>query len=276
MEENGIVVSHPQVSGLNMFANQESFNTGYKMAQILSASTIVPKTFQGNIGNTMIAIDIAQRLHTNPLMIMQNVYVVYGMPSFSAKFLIACINASGLFATPLRYEFMGEKGKDDWGCYAYAIDKQGELLKGSTITIGIAKQKGWYQKDGSNWKVEPEQMLRYRAATRFQSAYCPEITCGLAVKEELEDADYTEITTDNIEQLSAEEKLAQAQQQEKQQANTQSLDMNNGENKEENKAANNSSSEEQKTAQTAENVAQTKPKAKPMGKQEIPDMFKQQ
>lgn len=276
MEENGIVVSHPQVSGLNMFANQDSFNTGYKMAQILSASTIVPKTFQGNIGNTMIAIDIAQRLHTNPLMIMQNVYVVYGMPSFSAKFLIACINASGLFATPLRYEFMGEKGKDDWGCYAYAIDKQGELLKGSTITIGIAKQKGWYQKDGSNWKVEPEQMLRYRAATRFQSAYCPEITCGLAVKEELEDADYTEITTDNIEQLSAEEKLAQAQQQEEQQANTQSLDMNNGENKKENKAANNSSSEEQKTAQTAENVAQTKPKAKPMGKQEIPDMFKQQ
>ena len=276
MAENGIVVSQPQLSGLNMFANQDSFNTGYKMAQILSASTIVPKTFQGNIGNTMIAIDIAQRLHTNPLMIMQNVYVVYGMPSFSAKFLIACINASGLFATPLRYEFVGEKGKDDWGCYAYAIDKQGELLKGSTITIGIAKQKGWYQKDGSNWKVEPEQMLRYRAATRFQSAYCPEITCGLAVKEELEDADYTEITTDNVEQLSAEEKLAETQQQEEQQANSQSLGMNNGENKEENKAADNSPSDEQKTAQTAENAAQTKPKAQPMGKQEIPDIFKQQ
>lgn len=276
MAENGIVVSQPQLSGLNMFANQDSFNTGYKMAQILSASTIVPKTFQGNIGNTMIAIDIAQRLHTNPLMIMQNVYVVYGMPSFSAKFLIACINASGLFATPLRYEFVGEKGKDDWGCYAYAIDKQGELLKGSTITIGIAKQKGWYQKDGSNWKVEPEQMLRYRAATRFQSAYCPEITCGLAVKEELEDADYTEITTDNVEQLSAEEKLAETQQQEEQQANSQSLGMNNGENKEENKAADNSPSDEQKTAQTAENAAQTTPKAQPMGKQEIPDIFKQQ
>ena len=115
MAENGIVVSQPQLSGLNMFANQDSFNTGYKMAQILSASTIVPKTFQGNIGNTMIAIDIAQRLHTNPLMIMQNVYIVYGMPSFAAKFLIGCINASGLFATPLRYEFVGEKGKDDWG-----------------------------------------------------------------------------------------------------------------------------------------------------------------
>ncbi len=259
-----------------MFANQDSFNTGYRMAQVLSASTIVPKAFQNNIGNTMIAIDIAQRLHTNPLMIMQNVYIVYGMPSFSAKFLIACINASGLFATPLRYEFVGKKGKDDWGCAAYAIDKEGELLKGSTITIGIAKKEGWYLKDGSKWQVEPEQMLRYRAATRFQTAYCPEITCGLAVKEDIEDAHYTEITNTNTEQLSADEKLSQAQQQEEQQANSQSLDMNNGEKKEENKAADNQPSDTQKAAQTAENAAQTKRKAQPMGKQEMPDMFKQQ
>lgn len=259
-----------------MFANQDSFNTGYRMAQVLSASTIVPKAFQNNIGNTMIAIDIAQRLHTNPLMIMQNVYIVCGMPSFSAKFLIACINASGLFATPLRYEFVGEKGKDDWGCAAYAIDKEGELLKGSTITIGIAKKEGWYLKDGSKWQVEPEQMLRYRAATRFQTAYCPEITCGLAVKEDIEDAHYTEITNTNTEQLSADEKLAQAQQQEEQQANSQSLDMNNGEKKDENKAADNQPSDTQKAADTAENAAQTKRKAQPMGKQEMPDMFKQQ
>ena len=276
MAENGIVVSQPQVSGLNMFANQDSFNTGYKMAQILSASTIIPDTFKGNVGNVMIAIDLAQRIHTNPLMIMQNMSVIYGMPSFSAKFLIACINASGLFATPLRYEFVSEQGKDDWGCYAYAIDKQGEVLKGSTVTIRQAKIKGWYDKKGSNWQADPEQMLRYRAATRFQNAYCPEITCGLAVKEDLEDGDYTEITTDNVEQLSAEEKLAEAQQQEEQQANSQSLGMNNGENKEENKAVDNSPSDEHKTAQTAENAAQTKPKAQPMGKQEMPDIFKQQ
>lgn len=273
MTENGIVVSQPQFGGLNMFANQDSFNTGYKMAQILSASTIVPDTFKGNIGNVMIAIDLAQRIHTNPLMIMQNLSVIYGMPSFSAKFLIACINASGLFATPLRYEFVGEQGKDDWGCYAYAIDKQGEVLKGSTVTIHQAKVKCWYDKKGSNWQADPEQMLRYRAATRFQNAYCPEITCGLAVKEDLEDGDYTEITATNVEQLSADEKLAQAQQQEEQQANSQSLDMNNGEKKEENKAADNQPSDTQKAADTAENAAQMKSKTKPLGKQQMPNMF---
>lgn len=118
-------------------------------------------------------------------------------------------------------------------------------------------------------------MLRYRAATRFQTAYCPEITCGLAVKEDIEDAHYTEITNTNTEQLSADEKLAQAQQQEEQ-ANSQSLDMNNGEKKEENKAADNQPTDTQKAADTAENAAQTKRKAQPMGKQEMPDMFKQQ
>ena len=74
MNENEITVSQPKNSGLNMFANKESFNTGYTMAKVLAESTIVPPTFKGNIGNAMIAIDMAQRMHTNPLMVMQNLY----------------------------------------------------------------------------------------------------------------------------------------------------------------------------------------------------------
>lgn len=262
----GITVSQPTTTALNMFANQESFNTGYKMAQVLSASTIVPRIFQGNVGNTMIAIDMAQRLHTNPLMIMQNIYIVYGQPAFTAKFLIACINASGLFATPLRYEFVGEKGKDTWGCYAFAIDKQGEVLKGSTVTIAQAKQKGWYNRDGSNWLADPEQMLRYRAATRFQTAYCPELSCGLATKEELEDAEYTEITPDNVDQLS-EEKLAQAQEKEQKEANTLSMDINA------NSATPTEAPTENKKPEDKKPQVASKPQ--PMGKQEMPDIFKQ-
>jgi hypothetical protein len=201
MVENEMMVSKPQETMLNMFSSKESFNTGYTMAKVLAESTIVPATFKGNIGNAMIAIDMAQRMHTNPLMVMQNMYIVYGQPAWSAKFLVACINASGLFASPLRYEFVGKKDTDSWGCYAYAVDKQGEVLKGSVITIGTAKTCGWYDKKDSMWKKEPEQMLRYRAATRFQTAYCPEISCGLSTKEEVIDADYTEVTESNINNL---------------------------------------------------------------------------
>ena len=268
MNENEITVSQPKNGELNMFANKESFNTGYTMAKCLAESTIVPPTFKGNIGNVMIAIDMAQRMRTNPLMVMQNLYLVYNQPAWSAKFLIACINASGLFATPLRYEFVGEKGKDDWGCFAYAIDKKGEVLKGSVVTIGTARASGWLTKKDSMWQKEPEQMLRYRAATRFQTAYCPEISCGLAIKEEIEDAQYTEVTPENIDKLSGEEQLAKAQQQEEKEANSQPLDMNNDADSVNNEGDNKSSVSEKKTTQN-------KPKAQPLGKQEMPDIFKQ-
>lgn len=265
MAENEIVVTNPQSGTLNMFANKESFNTGYTMAKVLAESTIVPPTFKGNIGNAMIAIDMAQRMHTNPLMVMQNLYLVYNQPAWSAKFLVACINASGLFATPLRYKFVGDEGKDNWGCYAYAIDKQGEVLKGSTVTMAIARASGWLTKKDSMWLKEPEQMLRYRAATRFQTAYCPEISCGLATKEDLEDAQFTEVTAENVETLSAEEKVVHANEREAAEANTQPLEMSGT-------PAPDKVAAEQRPTPDAKTSG--KEKTQPMGKQEMPDMFK--
>ena len=211
MKESEVVVAQPQ--SLDMFNSSESFNTVFTMAKTLAGSTIIPATFRGNVSNVMIAIDMSKRMNANPLMVMQNIYIVHGNPSWSAKFLIACINASGKFATPLRYEFVGTPGKDDWGCYAYAIDKKGEVLKGSTVTIDTAKKSGWYNKEGSKWKIEPEQMLRYRAATRFQTAYCPEISCGLPTREELEDgyASYEEVSTQQQDNLNPVEEAPQGE-----------------------------------------------------------------
>ena len=73
----------------------KQFETQQRMAQMYSTSTIVPDTYRGNLGNCVIAIDMAMRMNANPLMIMQNLYIVHGNPSFSSKFLIATINASG-------------------------------------------------------------------------------------------------------------------------------------------------------------------------------------
>lgn len=261
-ETTNLVVAKPQETTLNMFSNKESFNTGYTMAKVLAESTIVPATFKGNIGNAMIAIDMAQRLHTNPLMVMQNMYIVYGQPAWSAKFLVACINASGLFASPLRYEFVGKEGTDNWGCRAYAIDKQGEILKGSLITYGTARASGWLTKKDSMWQKEPEQMLRYRAATRFQTAYCPEISCGLSTKEDIEDANYTEITENNV------DKIANWQQTpDMSSANSEELNMDGA-------AKKDNTSEETKLKEKKSEGANATKKDVPMGNQEIPDMFK--
>lgn len=171
------------------FGNVEGFMALQRMANMFTQSSIVPDTFRGqqNIGNACIALEMALRMHANPLMVMQSIFVVHGRPSWSAQFLIATLNKSGRFSA-LRYVFTGEEGTDAWGCRAVATElATGEHLEGPLITIGLAKKEGWYSKNGSKWQSMPELMLRYRAASWFVRAYAPEIAMGLPEQGELED-----------------------------------------------------------------------------------------
>jgi hypothetical protein len=169
----------------------KQFELQQRMAQMYVQSTIVPDTYRGNIGNCAIAIDMAQRMGANPIMVMQNLYIVHGNPAWSSKFLIACINTSGRF-TPLRYQFYGKRGTDQYGCRAYAYEKgdkeHKEALCGIWVTIEMAKKEGWTTKNGSKWNTMPDQMLVYRAAAFWARAYAPEISMGFLTKEEIEDA----------------------------------------------------------------------------------------
>jgi hypothetical protein len=94
----------------------------------------------------VIAINMAQRMQADPLMVMQNLYIVHGKPGWSAQFLISTFNTSGRFSA-IRYNWVGEKGEDSWGCQAWALEKEtGDKLEGATVTIKLAKDEGWYSK----------------------------------------------------------------------------------------------------------------------------------
>ncbi len=163
-----------------------------RVASMLCMSTLVPKEYQGkgNLSNCIIALNMAYRLGADPLMVIQNLYVVHGRPGWSSQFLIATFNKSGKFSA-LRYQFVGARGQDDWGCFAYATElATGEVLQGTTVTMGTAKAEGWLSKSGSKWGTMPEQMFRYRAASWFIRAYAPEIAMGLLTAEELHDSTY--------------------------------------------------------------------------------------
>ena len=170
------------------FGDSSSFELAQRMAKALSQSTLIPKDYQNNLPNCLVAINMAARMKAEPLMVMQNLYVVHGRPSWSSQFLIATANESGRFS-PLRYKFTGEKGKDTFGCICSAVcNSTGEVLEGTEITLAMAKAEGWYAKNGSKWQTMPEQMLRYRAASFFVRAYAPELSLGLATREEVEDS----------------------------------------------------------------------------------------
>lgn len=193
----------------NFLFTKDGVESMTALASKLAASDIIPQAFQKKPANVLIALDMANRLNASPMMVMQNMYVVYGNPGWSSKFLISTFNMCGRFS-PLRYEFFGKPGSDDYGCRAYASElSTGEKLTGPDVTIGMAKKEGWYGKNGSKWQTMPQLMLTYRAAAFFIRTCAPEISMGLPTDDELVDFQPENVTAtgsvrDVIEKVEAE------------------------------------------------------------------------
>jgi hypothetical protein len=166
---------------------ERSFELAQRKAKIYSSSSLVPKEYSNNIGNVLIAQNMASRMGADVLMVMQNLYVVHGKPGWSAQFLIACFNSCGRFSA-IRYKFSGKVNTDSWGCIAYAVElATGEVVEGTEVTIAMAKAEGWVSKNGSKWKTMPELMMRYRAATFLIRTTAPEIGLGIMTTDEITD-----------------------------------------------------------------------------------------
>ena len=169
------------------FSNAASFELLQQIAKPLAQSQFVPQQFQGNIGECLIALEMAQRMGAHPLAIMQSLYVVHGRPAWSSTFCASQVSTCGRFSD-LEYEFEGDEGNDNWGCRAVATSlKTGRELRGTLITIGMAKKAGWYDRKGSHWQLYPEQMLRYRASAFWVRAFAPNLILGMHTADEVRD-----------------------------------------------------------------------------------------
>lgn len=166
---------------------EKAFALAQRKAKVYADSSLVPAQYQKNLGNVLIAQNMAHRMGADVLMVMQNLYIVHGKPGWSAQFLIACFNESGRFSA-IKYRFVGEPGQDEYGCIAYTTEHAtGDKVEGVCVTMGMAKAEGWLSKSGSKWKTMPDLMLRYRAATFLVRCTAPEIGLGLLTREELAD-----------------------------------------------------------------------------------------
>lgn len=167
-----------------IYSSAETWALATKMATSLAQSTIVPKDFQGNANNTLIALELANRLHTSPLMVMQNLYVVYGRPSWSAQYMIGMINGSGKYDFELQFDEKTDRNGKPFSCQCWT-EKDGRKVTGPVIDMDMAKAEGWTDKNGSKWRTMPQIMLRYRAASFFGRMNCPELTMGIYSRDEI-------------------------------------------------------------------------------------------
>lgn len=232
-----------------------SFNEAINAASFLSGSSLVPTDYRRWVpvknqygkavtnadgtpqlmenpnatSNGLIALNMANRMGYDPLMIMQNLYIIEGRPAWSSQFIIAAINACGKF-DPLQFEIVNEGEKEieyvnsywengkklsakatvkleNLTCIAWTTDRKGNRLQSDKISMEMAVKEGWYQKNGSKWQTMAGQMLRYRAAAFFGRIYAPEILMGIYAADEIRD--FVDVTPEPAPQQAAQPKQQQ-------------------------------------------------------------------
>lgn len=208
-QETSVVQMQPMNKSVSsVYLDSERFEQMQRACRALTQSDLVPDMYRATkdnpenkaIANCMIALDMADRLGANPLMIMQNMYIVHGRPAWSSSFLIATVNSCGRFK-PLKFTngvdgevSINNKNVPNITCYASTTEKGSDtVLKGAVISLAMAKSEGWLSKSGSKWQTMPEQMLMYRAAAFWTRTYAPEISMGIYTAEENEDIQTAEV-----------------------------------------------------------------------------------
>jgi len=164
-----------------------------QLAENIAKSTIIPREFQGNPANCLIALELAHRISAGILATMQSMYIVHGKPSWSGQFIIGCVNNTRRFS-PLRFHF--NEAKDE--CYAFAQDSEGNELIGPTASVAMAKAEGWYQ-NNKKWQTMTQLMLMYRSGTFFGRVFCPDVLLGMREQYEVIEAEAVEIKQPQIE-----------------------------------------------------------------------------
>lgn len=248
--DNLPAIQQAQTPATFNFFDPVQFETMQRVCKLFSSSELVPDMYKTNLtpdkdgkptnpenkamANCMIAIEMAQRIGASPLMIMQNMVIIYGRPSWSSKFLVATVNTCGRFE-PLKYKItnLGKVGKvpytdyvwdgkkkapvtkefdgtqiDNLQCIAYTTAKGSEdVLESAPIDIRLAIQEGWYTKSGSKWQTMTRQMLMYRTASFWTNAYAPELSMGMKTDDEIRDiidVDYEDVS-DRVEKTKADQ-----------------------------------------------------------------------
>ena len=186
-----VVEQATQLTTSSVWENKDQFNQLLRAAQMLSQTSIIPQSYQNKPQDCFVAIEMANRMGVSPMVVMQNMYVVKGKPSWAGQACTMLINSCGKFKD-VKHIYTGEKGKPNRGCYVTATRiSDGSQVDGVEVTMQMAQSEGWTS--NSKWRNMPELMLAYRASAFFARVYCPEAMMGVQTAEEVYDADSTPI-----------------------------------------------------------------------------------
>lgn len=147
-------------------------------ADKLAKSNFVPKDFQNNPGNILVAVQWGMELGLQPMQAMQNIAVINGRPSLWGDAVIALVRGSSLC------EYIYES--DDGETATCRVKRRGEEEQVRTFSMADAKAAGLANKQGP-WSQYPKRMRQMRARAFALRDVFPDVLKGMPVAEEVLD-----------------------------------------------------------------------------------------
>lgn len=176
---------------LGMQTVPQTFNEQMHFAEVISqAKGMLPRAYEGNPANVLVAVQYGASLGIEPMAALQNIDVIQGTPTLSAKAVAALVRANGhkLWMTE------DEQNMSATCTIVRNDDKE--------HPVTVTRDKAWAQRMGlltkDNYKKQPTTMLMWRAVTACANRACPELFLGLGgayTADELRDMDLSEDTS---------------------------------------------------------------------------------
>lgn len=141
-------------------------------AELLAQASLLPKQYQRNPANVLLAMELGQSLSIPPIQAINEVHVIEGKPSASANLIGGLVRRAGhVLRIRVDREAMAATAqiiRHDDPDYTFEV----------TWTMDDAKRAGSTNKD--NWKKYPIAMLKARAITEVAREACPEALMGIS------------------------------------------------------------------------------------------------
>ena len=162
--------------------SSDALEHAYRVCTALAAADVVPEHMR-KPANLLVALHIAATTGQDVFAVIQGMQIIKGKVGFSGTYLLARINASGLFKGRLR--LIEEGSGEDLRVIARATDQDGEIHE-IAASMAQAKADGWVS--NPKYKSIPGIMLRNRAVAMFARYVCPEVMLGFHEVSEIEAA----------------------------------------------------------------------------------------
>jgi len=165
----------------------QSFTERMQYCEVLAKSNLVPQSFKGKKEDIFVAIEFGQMVGLNPMQALTNISVINGRPSIWGDAALALVKASG------KLEYIKEYFEDDNTAVCEVKRKDEPVAVIRKFSLEDAKQAGLLNKGGT-WKQYPKRMLQMRARSWALRDAFPDVLSGIAIAEEMQDAETIEET----------------------------------------------------------------------------------